>query len=320
MSRRDEGALWRWQHSEARNETLSTDPVEFSHIEGWSGDDHCAALACYLRSASLAGRALPKPAGASLPASLGDASKARIFFEENFAAFRILAEPGLLTSYFQPVLKGSRTPSPAFPIPVLRRPTDVKPLPPAHPLCAEGLTAGRELKGGFEPYFTRADIEAGALAGQGLDIVYLADAIDAFIMHVQGSGHIEFEDGTVVRLSFDGKNGRPYTSIAKRLVEQGHLTAEDAHLEGMTAWLRAQPQPAIYLNENRSYIFFKELGAIQTGPKGSHWSRAYCRPELSGRPAFSSPWNAHMGFSPRTNLRSGIPSADLLSPRIRDLR
>ena len=144
-----------------------------------------------------------------LGALLTDRGKARQFFEENFAPFRILAEPGLLTSYFQPVLKGSRSPSPAFPIPVYRRPADLKPLPLGHALTADGLTAARDAQGRFEPYFTRAEIDEGALAGRGLEILYLADAIEAFIMHVQGSGLIELDDGTEARLTFDGKNGAP---------------------------------------------------------------------------------------------------------------
>jgi membrane-bound lytic murein transglycosylase A len=92
--------------------------VEFQAIEGWSADDHSAALDCYLQSAAL--NSLPLPAGS---APRGPES-ARAFFEENFAAFRVLAAPGLLTSYFEPVLRGSLTPSPGFPVPVYRRPDE----------------------------------------------------------------------------------------------------------------------------------------------------------------------------------------------------
>ena len=127
-------------------------------------DNHCAALACYLRSVDLANAKLPKPAEDTLAALLMDRGKARQFFEENFVPFQILAEPGLLTSYFQPVLKGSRTPSPAFPIPVYRRPADLTPLPLGHALTANGLTAARDAVGRFEPYFTRA--EDGGVSGR----------------------------------------------------------------------------------------------------------------------------------------------------------
>ena len=148
---------------------------------------------------------------------LKDRQKARAFFEQTFAPFRILAAPGLLTSYFEPVLKGSRKQSAAFPVPVYRRPPDLSPLLPGHPLSNQGLTAGRETPGGFEPYFTRAEIEAGALAGKGLELLFVADRLEAFVMHVQGSGLIELDDGAHVRITFDGKNGHPYSSVAKLL-------------------------------------------------------------------------------------------------------
>ena len=266
-----EDNLWRWQHAQAQAH-IAKPPVEaetFAHMPGWLEDDHCAALACYLRSVDLANAKLPKPAEDTLSALLMDRGKARQFFEENFVPFRILAEPGLLTSYFQPVLKGSRRPSPAFPIPVYRRPADLTPLPFGHALTANGLTAARDAVGRFEPYFTRAEIEEGSLAGRGLEILYLADAIEAFIMHVQGSGLIELDDGTEARLTFDGKNGHPYTSVAKHLIERGHLAAKDADLEGMVSWLRAHPNAAALLHENKSYIFFKEMGPAEPGPKGS---------------------------------------------------
>ena len=105
-----EDNLWRWQHAQAQAH-IAKPPVEaetFAHMPGWLEDDHCAALACYLRSVDLANAKLPKPAEDTLSALLMDRGKARQFFEENFVPFQILAEPGLLTSYFQPVLKGSR--------------------------------------------------------------------------------------------------------------------------------------------------------------------------------------------------------------------
>jgi membrane-bound lytic murein transglycosylase A len=263
-----EGALWRWQHGEAPAAELSVECIQFADIEGWLEDDHSAALACYMRSSSLAGRPSPRPAE-KLPDLLADRSKARGFFETAFAPFRILAEPGLLTSYFEPVLRGSRTPSARFRFPVYRRPPDLEPLPEGHPLAAMGLTAARKTQAGFAPYPERAGIEAGAIRGQGLELLYLEDAIDAFIMHVQGSGHIEFEDGAATRLTFDGKNGHPYRSIARLVIERGELTAEEADLDGMIAWLRAKPERRAVLDENRSYIFFRELETCAKGPRGS---------------------------------------------------
>ena len=88
-------------------------------------------------------------------------------------------------------------------------------------------------------------------------------------MHVQGSGLIELDDGTEARLTFDGKNGHPYTSVAKRLIERGAgCQGYGLDLEGMVSWLRAHSNPATLLHENKSYIFFKEMDPAEPGPKG----------------------------------------------------
>ena len=238
-------------------------------------------------TAGAAGHLLPPPADAQL--LLQDRSKARAFFEENFAAFRVLAAPGLLTAYFEPVLKGSRRQSPAFPVPVYRRPADLRPLPQGHPLTQGGLTAARAATQGFEPYFTRGEIEAGALAGRGLEILFLANRVEAFVMHVQGSGLVELDDGTKVRLTFDGKNGHGYTSIAKFLVGRGHLSYENADLEGMMAWLRAQPDPQCTLNENKSYAFFKDLPPSAASPLGSSGVELRAGRSLAADPLYHAP-------------------------------
>jgi membrane-bound lytic murein transglycosylase A len=279
--------LWRWQHSRTAAAPANLEPIGFDAIEGWAADDHCAALECYLRSASLTGQ--PAPDAAEVQVLLKDRQKARAFFEETFAPFRMAAAPGLLTSYFEPVLKGSRKQSAAFPVPVYRRPPDLSPLLPGHPLSNQGFTAGRETPHGFEPYFTRAEIEAGALKGKGLELLFLEDRLEAFVMHVQGSASIELDDGTTVRITFDGKNGHPYSSVAKLLVQRGHMTLEAADLEGMLSWLRAQPDPQGYLNENKSYIFFKELGQEATAARGSSGAELVPGRSLAADPLYHAP-------------------------------
>ncbi len=284
MPEKPQGELWRWQHSRAEAAPARLEPVPFEAIDGWSADDHCAALACYL---PLSGQTqLPFPAPGKVSSLLVDREQARAFFEENFAAFRVLAPPGLLTAYFEPVLKGARQPSAAFAVPVYRRPDGLTPLPQGHPLAELGFTAGRKTASGFEPYFTRGEIEAGILAGLGLEILYLADPVEAFIMHVQGSGLVQLDDDAPARLTFDGKNGHAYTSISKVLVERGELSREDAHLEGMAEWLRARPERLALLNENKSYIFFKELENSALTPKGSSGAGLQAGRSLAADPLY----------------------------------
>jgi len=282
-----QGELWRWQRSKTQAAPAQFEPAEFGAIDGWTGDDHCAALECYLRTAGQTGQ--PLPARHEIPALLNDPEEARAFFEANFAAYRVLGAPGLLTAYFEPVLKGSRKRSAAFPVPVLRRPGDLTPLPQGHPLTDLGLTAARKTARGFEPYFTRGEIEAGAPEGRGLEILYLADPVEAFIMHVQGSGLVQLGDGSSVRLTFDGKNGHAYTSVSKLLADRGELAREDAHLEGTIAWLRGQPERLGFLNENKSYIFFKELEHSATAPKGSSGAELHAGRSLAADPLYHAP-------------------------------
>ena len=175
---------------------------------------------------------------------------------------------------------------PGLPNSGLSAPGGLAPLPFGHALTANGLTAARDAQGRFEPYFTRAEIEEGSLAGRGLEILYLADAIEAFIMHVQGSGLIELDDGTEARLTFDGKNGHPYTSVAKHLIERRALAAKDADLEGMVSWLRAHPNPAALLHENKSYIFFKEMEPAEPSPKGSLGAQLFAGRSLAADPHY----------------------------------
>ena len=256
-------ALWRWQHAQAGTDPRATaiEPIAFSSIDGWDEDDHDGALECYARSLAAAGLA---------PFSEFDqAGGARLFFERNFVPNRLKAPPGLLTAYFEPVLFGSRQRSEAFAVPVYRRPDDLVLLPPGHPLIELGLTAGRKIGASYEPYDTRARIRTGSLAGKGLEIVYLSDAVQAFVMHVQGSGLVRLDTGAEMRLAFDGKNGHPYTSISKVLVGRGALTVEGAHLDGLLAWLGAARDPEAILDENASYIFFREAEAGAPTPCGS---------------------------------------------------
>src|SRR5262249_48071505 len=118
----------------------------------------------------------------------------------------------------------------------------------------------RKTAKGLEPYFTRAEIEGGALRNRGLELVYLADPVDAFFMHVQGSGRIKLSDGTTIRITYDGKNGHPYRSIGRYLIDSGELSADKMSLQTLGTWLRADPvRGNRVMGQNPSFVFFREL-------------------------------------------------------------
>lgn len=255
------------------------EPVALPALPGWREDDAAAALDAFRRTCAAPGPNPPQAAGvagdpAALAAVCGAAStlkpsEAKRFFEARFSAYRIVrpasgAEPerrlGFLTGYFEPELTGAMEPGPGATAPVLARPDDLVTLAPGE--TAPGLDpayrAGRRTPTGLEPYPDRAAIEDGALGTRERRLLWLRDAVDLFVLQVQGSGRVRLPDGRSVRVLYDGKNGQPYTSIGKLLVAEGHLPLNGLSLERWTAWLRANPDHARRLMRmNRSYIFFR---------------------------------------------------------------
>jgi membrane-bound lytic murein transglycosylase A len=129
----------------------------------------------------------------------------------------------------------------------------------------------RRTASGFVPFFDRLAIESGALAGRGLELAWLADPVDAFFVHVQGSARLRLTDGGTLRVSFDGKSGHPYTSIGRLAVERGLLSRDEADKDGLEAWLKRNREAGLALmRENRSYIFFRATSqAEDEGPIGA---------------------------------------------------
>jgi len=248
--------------------------VSFAAIGGWREDDHQAAFRALLKSCRKA--ASPDPACAAAIA-LGDAADretARAFFETHFTPHEVdgAEQPDFVTGYYEPELQGSREQGGAFQVPVYRRPDDLVTLTPDTDRARfnNRVTGVRQTPEGQVPYYTREEIVAGALSGRGLELLYLDDPVELFFMQVQGSGRVRLTDGSAVRLGFAGKNGHPYTSIGKVLVERGEGRPESMTMEGVKTWLRADKERGrALMAENRSYVFFHELGEGADGPIGA---------------------------------------------------
>ncbi|MEM7748690.1 MAG: MltA domain-containing protein [Pseudomonadota bacterium] len=190
---------------------------------------------------------------------------ARHFFEQRFRPHRVIHGEGngLLTGYYEPVLKASRTKSAKFKYPLLRRPADLVDLTAQLQLDVGGqnLTHARLNGTQLEPFPVRSAIETGVLDDQSLQFAYLDDPVDAFFLHIQGSGILEFASNERIRLGYDGKNGHPYTSIGKQAIEQGWIPADEMDLARLGSWLRSEPERGRELMwANESFVFFKELG------------------------------------------------------------
>lgn len=241
-------------------ETMSLSKSNYDSLSGWENDQHRYALQSFLNSCQTRAPSWKGNQNDDLPdlpdatqwrelcakaqrASGSDAT-ARAFFEQNFTPYTVKSSTkskGLFTGYYAPILKGSRTKSADFPYPVYGLPAEV----------SAGGTGGR--------MYSRAEIDNGALDGRGLEVMWVNDNIMRFFLEVQGSGLVELPDGTLTRLQYAGKNGHPYRSIGKILIERGEIAKEDMSMPVLRQWLYDHPYQATKLmQENPSYVFFKE--------------------------------------------------------------
>lgn len=272
--------------------------VPFESLRDFESDDHLEAWRAFSRSC----RAVAEPSTVLRPAVSADgalrklveslsgaaaprtAEKARELFQSRFRPFRILGsgedarrESGFLTGYYEPVVEGSRVRTADFTEPVLRRPDDLVLSSPGETSVAHHPELGaarRRVGDRLEPYPHRAAIEAGALAGHSEPLVWLRDGVEVFIVQVQGSAKVRLTDGPLLRLTYAGRNGWPYRSIGKILLEEGHIPASDMSLANLKGWIRAHGQKSgepgrALMQKNRSYVFFTASSCPQDeGPIG----------------------------------------------------
>jgi membrane-bound lytic murein transglycosylase A len=229
----------------------------YAQLAGWVEDNIAAAVPGFLRSCAAFQRAAedapltsrakdvdfgnigewraPCAEAAKLPAD--DDAAARRFFEAGFVpllAGNNGAAEGLFTGYYEITLRGARKRGGPYQVPIYRRPADPK-------------------------RFSRVEIEDGALAGQGLELLWVDDPIDAFFLEIQGSGRVHLKEGGTVRIGYDGANGHAYVPVGRLLLERGEIPR---------AWMKAHPKEGAALRrENPSYVFFRVISG--DGPLGA---------------------------------------------------
>jgi membrane-bound lytic murein transglycosylase A len=205
--------------------------------------------------------------------SLSPAEKTRRM-EAMFRPYKSSGSDGegrvLVTGYYEPVLEGSESRGGAYQYPLYKRPPDLVGADLSKfPLAKSQSTIyGRVQDGQLVPYYTREEIDGkGALAGKGLELVWLRDPVDLFLLQVQGSGRVNLPDGRTVRVQYDAPNGHPYASLGRAMVEKGLLPKDGVSIPAIRAYLEARPdQRWQLLGLNPSYTFFRlETG----GPYGN---------------------------------------------------
>jgi len=167
----------------------------------------------------------------------------------------------LFTAYCTPILRGSLQASDEYPYPLYALPKDLV-------KSRDGGVLGWETAQGRRPqYPSRAAIEGSGML-KGSELVWLADPLDAYIAHVNGSAFVQLADGSLYRLGYAGKNGRAYTSLGRELEDDGKIARGQVSLSAIRAWAASAPRDEIqdYLNRNQSYVFFTP---IDGNPHGS---------------------------------------------------
>jgi membrane-bound lytic murein transglycosylase A len=254
-------------------------PVAWADIAGWSEDDHLQAykafrLSCKPIAAQRSPPADPKALGTSLrdpcraarAADLSDGAKAKAFFEEHFLPLRISRlgeDDGFVTGYYEPVIDGSRTQTDVYTVPVYRRPSNlfVRGFRQDAPsLPNKGQVFRKIGRRKLVPYYDRAEIEDGVIAGRGLEICWLKSQTDLLFAQIQGSARVRLEDGSTVRINYDAHNGYPYTAVGRVLIDRGIIPKEQMSMHKIREWMEQNPDGAQELRrQNRSYVFFREV-------------------------------------------------------------
>src|SRR5215831_2678873 len=261
------------------------EPVTWAQIDGWMADDHLAAFNAFQVSCQPFRKikephderpvynALWQACRRAAMVKPANAQAARAFFEQNFRPVRInrLGEPqGFLTGYFEPIVQGSRFPSPEFHVPLYRRPPDL--VAAGHKQGVDNFPNKGTLVGRFnekneiEPYHDRGAIEEGALDGQKLEICWLRDPFEALSISIQGSARVILEDGTPLRINYDAHNGYPYTAVGRVLIERNLVPRDEMSMQRIRDWMAANPDEAPKIRAtNRSFIFFRITGLSNDG-------------------------------------------------------
>jgi membrane-bound lytic murein transglycosylase A len=198
------------------------------------------------------------------------------YLRKNFAVYRATnldnSETGLITGYYEPILKASRTKKGQYRYPLYARPDDLitVELASIFPELANKRVRGRVVGNKLIPYFNRGEIEADQSPLKGREIAWVDDQIDLFFLQIQGSGMLHFDNGEKMHVGYADQNGQSYQSIGRLLIDKGEITADKASMQGIKNWAKNNPKKVReLLNANPSYVFFRELPADLPGPIGA---------------------------------------------------
>jgi membrane-bound lytic murein transglycosylase A len=258
-------------------------PAQWEDIDGFTEDNISAAWPAWLQSCSTLknktqGDQQPWQAACNVASTLNKPNRQAVqaYFMQYFNVYSTTnadgSSVGLITGYYEPLLKGSRSKSSQYPFPLYKQPADLitVDLGETYPELKNKRIRGKLNGNKLVPYPTRAEIETTPSPLAGNELVWINDIVDGFFLQVQGSGLVQFENGENMHVGYADQNGQTYNSIGRVLIERGELNKDQAGMQGIKDWARDNPQKLReLLNANPSYVFFRELPAGLTGPLGA---------------------------------------------------
>ncbi len=279
----------------------------FDALPGWAEDSIAEALPALRRSCTrLLGRPADRPVG---PDTIGgtvadwrpackalagpqaaDEAALRNLLTDQFRAFQVAgpeSDQGKFTGYYEAELRGALFPGAAYQVPLFILPTDLVRVDLGRFRAdLEGKEIfGRVEDGRLVPYHNRAEIDDGVLSGRNLELLWVDDPVDAFFLHIQGSGQVSLPDGRRLRVGFAGSNGLPFVGIGRVLLDEGKVPPDQASMQGIRDWLRANPEEGrLMMQRNARYIFFRKIEG--DGPVGAQGVALTAGRSLAVDPAF----------------------------------
>jgi membrane-bound lytic murein transglycosylase A len=254
-------------------------PASWMDLPAWGREPMRESLVAFARGcATLEKEAAWQPAclAASLLPPRATDREIAAFFELHFDPHQVInaddSTAGMVTGYYEPLLRGSRTRTSRYRHPIYAVPQDllVIDLSSVYPELQHKRLRGRIEGNRVVPYLARGDIEKDPAPLKGLEIAWVDDAVELFFLHIQGSGQVQFENGEHLRVGYAEQNGHPFRSLARLLIQRGELPPERTSMQGIKDWARRHPgKVQQFMNANPSFVFFRELPGDLPGPIGS---------------------------------------------------
>ena len=253
-------------------------PASWESLEGIERDNLATAWGGWLQSCNVLRKQDIWKAACEAAAQMSGAGSGemRAYLRQYFSPYQVInpdgTGTGLITGYYEPLLRGSRKKTDRYRYALYSRPNDLitVDLGSIYPELANRRLRGRVQENRLSPYFSRGEIEIAQSPLAGKELLWVDDIIDLFFLQIQGSGMVRLDTGEQIHVGYADQNGQPYQSIGKLLIDRGELTADKASMQGIKDWARHNlDKVRDLLNSNPSYVFFRELPNGLSGPLGA---------------------------------------------------